>query len=167
MIRPGDVYGPGSVPWVERPLTLMRRHTFALPDGGRGIINHVYVDNLIDGIFLAVEREKIGETYAITDGVGSTCRDYFGALARAAGAPRPIAIPAPLLRAVASTRAQLLRLFGRTPDMGASSVSYLLRPGRYSIAKARRELGYEPAVDLDEGMRRVKASLDRGAGQLR
>lgn len=162
VIRPGDVYGPGSVPWVVRPLQLMARHTFALPDGGQGRINHVYVDNLIDGIFLTLERDKIGETYIISDGVGSSCRDYFGALARAGGVGQPMAVPAFLIRAAASARAKLLGLLGRTADMDASSVNYLMRPGRYSIAKARRELGYEPAVGLDEGMRRVAASLDAG-----
>jgi nucleoside-diphosphate-sugar epimerase len=159
VIRPGDVYGPGSMPWVERPVDLMRRRLFALPDGGRGILNHVYIDNLIDGLLLAIEREKVGETYAITDGVRTTCREYFDALARAAGAPRPIAIPAWLLKGVATARAGALRLLGRAPDMNASSVDYLLRPGRYSIEKARRELGYEPAIDLEAGMRRVAESL--------
>jgi nucleoside-diphosphate-sugar epimerase len=161
VIRPGDVYGPRSVPWVERPVELMRGGTFALPDGGRGILNHVHIDNLSDGILLAIEREKTGETYTLTDGARTTCREYFDALAAAAGAPRPRAIPAWLLKGVAGARAGVLRLLGRTPDMNASSVDYLLRPGRYSIDKARRELGYEPAIDLAEGMRGVAESLRR------
>jgi nucleoside-diphosphate-sugar epimerase len=36
---------------------------------------------------------------------------------------------------------------------------YLARRGTYSIEKARRLLGYEPAVALDEGMRRTEAWL--------
>jgi nucleoside-diphosphate-sugar epimerase len=40
---------------------------------------------------------------------------------------------------------------------------YFMRTGTYSIAKARRELGYEPAVDLAEGMRRTELWLrDQG-----
>src|SRR5206468_3894419 len=54
VIRPGDVYGPGSVPWIARPLAMMQKGRFFLPDGGRGVINPVYVDNLVDGIFLAM-----------------------------------------------------------------------------------------------------------------
>jgi nucleoside-diphosphate-sugar epimerase len=42
---------------------------------------------------------------------------------------------------------------------------YLARTGTYSIAKARRVLGYEPAIDLDEGMRRTEVWL-RGEGLL-
>ncbi|MGH7438015.1 MAG: NAD-dependent epimerase/dehydratase family protein, partial [Polyangiaceae bacterium] len=44
IIRPGDVYGPRSVPWVVRPYLLMKSGLFMLPDGGKGIINQVYVD---------------------------------------------------------------------------------------------------------------------------
>jgi nucleoside-diphosphate-sugar epimerase len=161
VIRPGDVYGPRSVPWVERPVELMRRRSFALPDAGRGLLNHVYIDNLIDGIFLAIERGRPGEIYTLTDGARTSCREYFDALARAAGVPPPRAIPTWLLKAIASGRAGAQRLLGRAPDMNASSVDYLLRPGRYSIEKARRELGYRPAVDLAEGMRRVAESLLR------
>jgi nucleoside-diphosphate-sugar epimerase len=39
VIRPGDVYGPGSVPWVIRPFELMRAGIFVLPSAGQGIVN--------------------------------------------------------------------------------------------------------------------------------
>ena len=42
-LRLGDVYGPGSVPWVVRPLELMRRRLFILPSGGRGVLNPVHM----------------------------------------------------------------------------------------------------------------------------
>jgi nucleoside-diphosphate-sugar epimerase len=42
---------------------------------------------------------------------------------------------------------------------------YLARTGTYSIEKARKLLGYEPAVDLDEGMRRTELWL-RAEGLL-
>ena len=75
---------PGSVPWVVRPFELLKAGLFVVPDGGRGIINHVYVDNLVDAIFLAIERDASG-AYTVTDGVGATCLDYFRPLAEAAG----------------------------------------------------------------------------------
>ena len=38
---PGDVIGVRSIPWVTRPLDLMRRRLFALPNGGRGRFNPI------------------------------------------------------------------------------------------------------------------------------
>ena len=43
--------------------------------------------------------------------------------------------------------------------VGGDTVDYLLRRHTYSIAKARRVLGYEPTVGLDEGMARCEAWL--------
>ena len=44
VVRPGDVYGPHSNPWTERPVAALRAGTFALPGDGGGVITPVYVD---------------------------------------------------------------------------------------------------------------------------
>jgi nucleoside-diphosphate-sugar epimerase len=155
VIRPGDVYGPGSIPWVVRPFELMRAGLFVLPSGGRGIINHVYVDNLVDAILLAVERD-VSDVYTVTDGVGRTCLEYFRPIAQAAGRPRIRTAPARLLRATFSVVHAAATLVGREPPAAPSAVDYLMRPHAYSIRKARIDLGYEPAVDFREGMGRVR-----------
>jgi nucleoside-diphosphate-sugar epimerase len=46
VIRAGDVYGPESLPWIVRPVGLMRQKLFACVNDGKGVINHLYVDNL-------------------------------------------------------------------------------------------------------------------------
>ena len=69
------------------------------------------------------------------------------------------AAPTPVVLAMAAT-------VGRTSDeVTPDGVRYLARKGTYSIEKARSMLGYEPAVDLDEGMRRSEEWL-RGEGLL-
>jgi nucleoside-diphosphate-sugar epimerase len=158
VIRPGDVYGPGSIPWVVRPFDLIKAGLFILPSGGRGMVNHVYVDNLIDAVFLAVERDASG-VYTVTDGVAATCLAYFRPIAEAAGRPRIRTAPAGLLRATFSAVQVAARLVGREPPAAPSAVDYLMRPHAYSIEKVRRELGYVPAVGFGEGMRRVREWL--------
>ena len=78
VIRAGDVYGARSRPWVLRPLDLMRKRIFFLIDGGRGTMNHVHVDNLLDGVFAALDRRASGEAFNVTDGAHTTFADYFG-----------------------------------------------------------------------------------------
>ena len=48
VIRPGDVYGPASRPWVILPLEAIRRRQLVLPARGRGLISPVYVDDRVD-----------------------------------------------------------------------------------------------------------------------
>ena len=97
-IRPGDVYGPNSMPWVMRPLDLMKRGFFALPDGGNGKINLTYVDNLAHGVYLAIEEKAYGEAFNITDGETLTWKEYFTRLADAGGHTHPMVLPAFLLK---------------------------------------------------------------------
>jgi nucleoside-diphosphate-sugar epimerase len=165
VIRPGEVYGPGSGPWVVRPLDLMRRGRFFLVNGGRGVLNTLYVDNLIDAILLAVERDAWGEIFNVTDGRTVTCREYFDRLTAAAGLRRPWSLPAAVLRPAAYLLAGLQRLLGREQDFSPDAIRFVTRKHAYSIAHARRRLGYEPRVDLDEGMRRTARWLrDNGLG---
>lgn len=157
VIRPGDVYGPASIPWVVRPLQAIQRGVFMIPDGGRGILNHVYVDNLIDGIFAAIDREADG-AFNVSDGVRTTFADYFGRLARLVG-KRVRTLPAPLLRVLIRVVGTVERMTGRNPTALPESIAFVNRKGLYSIEKARTQLGYVPQVDLDEGFSRVETWL--------
>lgn len=161
VIRPGDVYGPGSVPWIARPLAMLKKRQLLLPKHGRGVINHVYVDNLVDGILLALEEGCFGEAINIADGEASSCADYFGQLAKRAGLPGPTPVATPLMRGLVWIMAGLYRLGLSADEVGPDTVRSLSRPHVYSIAKARRLLGYEPRVKLAEGLRRSQSFIEQ------
>jgi nucleoside-diphosphate-sugar epimerase len=152
IIRAGDVYGPGAYSWILQPLELMQAKEFALVNGGRGIINHVYVDNLIDGVFLAAETESYSQTFNITDGSKTTFKEFYNRLAEIAGEPKPKSMPAIALKAVAKARGKEAGIFPETID-------FLARSHTYSIEKASRVLGYQPRISLDEGMTRTATWL--------
>ncbi len=162
LIRPGDVYGPGSVPWVVRPLELMRRGLFLLIDGGRGIMNHVHVDNLIDGIFLALEREATGQAFTLTDGAETTFREYFTRLGKLVGRSRFPSLPAPAARLAFAAMARTAKALGRKPIAEPEAIRFVTRPHPYSIERARSWLGYEPRIGLDEGMAELAGWAARG-----
>lgn len=166
IIRPGDVYGPGSVPWVLKPLDAIRSGQFLLPAMGRGIHSPVYVDDLVAGVLLALRApEAAGHVFTIAGPRGVRTDDYFGHLFRMLGRRGPIGIPTPVGVALAHSADRFNRLRGKRSDVNAISMRYLARRGTYSIEKARTVLGYEPAVDLDEGMRRTEEWL-RAGGHL-
>jgi nucleoside-diphosphate-sugar epimerase len=74
-------------------------------------------------------------------------------------------LPAPLARTIAAAGGRIEKRLGRDTEMSAASMDYLTKRGAYSIEKARRVLGYEPKVSLDEGMRRCEEWL-RSEGLL-
>jgi len=165
VIRPGDVYGAGSQQWVRRPLASIRRGLFMLPDGGRGVMNHVHVDNLIDGVWLALAADACGEAFNITDDAATPCRVFYDYHRRMAGKRTVPTLPAPILRLLLRRALPALAPLGIEPPAKPAVVDFLTRRHKISCAKARDQLGYHPRIDLDTGMRRVAAEL-RAEGEV-
>jgi 2-alkyl-3-oxoalkanoate reductase len=142
VIRPGDVYGPGSTPWVIRPLEMMRAGRFFLPSPGDGVMTPVFIDDLVDAIVRALrEPRAAGRAYTVWDGSPVPAREYFEKLGG-----RPVrTLPAGLLRAAA------LAL-----GIGPGAVTYVTRRAAFPNARAREELGWRPRTTLDEGMARTR-----------
>ncbi|ODG99969.1 oxidoreductase [Nostoc sp. KVJ20] len=161
IIRAGDVYGPGSIPWIVRPILMMRQKEFVYVNDGRGVINHVYIDNLIDAIFLAIEKETYGEIFNITDGQETSWKEYFTYLVEMAGTPTPISLPKDELQLLIKLRSQGQKLFGKKADILPESIDFITRPYAYSIAKAESLLDYKPKIDLQEGMQRIQEWLQK------
>jgi nucleoside-diphosphate-sugar epimerase len=159
VVRPGDVYGTNGAQWIRRPLEMIRKYQFALPDGGRGVINHVHVDNLIDGIFLALEKDARGEAFNLTDGVATSCVDFYRYHARMAGVAFVPRLPAGVLKRMLQITEWVLKPLGIKPPARAAAVQFLNRRNRISIDKAARQLGYVPRIGLEAGMRGIAAAL--------
>ena len=160
IVRPGDVYGPRSRGWTVLPVKMIKAGQMVLPDGGPGQIGPVYVDNLVDGVVLAADSaDAVGEIFTIADGYAVDIGDFFGHYARMLGKPPPRTLPTAAARAIAAAGGLIEKALGRDTEMSAASIDYLAKRGSYSIEKARRVLGYEPKVGLDEGMRRCEEWL--------
>ncbi|RDH78749.1 NAD(P)-dependent oxidoreductase [Mycolicibacterium moriokaense] len=156
VIRPGDVWGPGSI-WVRSPIAEMRKKTgFPLPNGGNGIFSPVYIDNFVDALTLAVASEDAaGQVFNISDGLGVRCGDFFARMAAMCdGTVRtlPIGVAAP----AAEILGAVLRKLGQKTDLAAGTMWLLNRTGTFSIEKAQKVLGYQPLVSIDDGMARVE-----------
>ncbi|MCC5949791.1 MAG: NAD-dependent epimerase/dehydratase family protein [Nitriliruptoraceae bacterium] len=152
VLRPGDVYGPGSRPWVVLPLTYLAAGQGVLPARGRGLLAPVHVDDVVDAIARAGRvPQAAGQVLLVTAGQGVACRDYLGRLGALVGrTPRclPTAIAAP----AAATLGAVSRARGRPSELSPASTRLLTRTGTFRIDRARRILGYEPRVDLATGM---------------
>jgi nucleoside-diphosphate-sugar epimerase len=160
VVRPGDVYGPGSRPWTMLPLAEIRADRFALPAMGRSVFSPVFVENLVDGVVLAIDEPRAaGQVYVLSDGVGITTREFFGHYFRMLGKRGPICLPTPVALSLAKLNQLAYRFREGTTEVNPDTVHYMTRRGTYSIEKARRELGYEPRVSLAEGMERTEKWL--------
>jgi nucleoside-diphosphate-sugar epimerase len=157
VVRPGDVYGPRSVPWALRPLELAKAGQLAVPGGGEARMLPVYIDDLADAVVLALGRGEPGEAYtAWNDAEEVTFEEFFNRFAEMSGGRSARRLPAAALRAVGRAMESVDALRRRPPSMTRHSVVLIDRRGSVSAARLRA-LGWEPQVSFEEGMRRTEA----------
>jgi nucleoside-diphosphate-sugar epimerase len=165
VVRPGDVYGPRSRVWAVIPAELIKARRFTLPGGGRGIHSPIYIDNLVDAVVLAAaSKDAVGQVFTLSDGIGVPYREFFAPYAQLVGR-RLITLPSPVAIGAAAVIQRVARLAPGDNEINPGSARYLLRKGTYSNAKARRVLGWEPRVGVEEGQQRTIAWLrEQGYG---
>lgn len=154
VIRPGDVYGPGSVPWTLRPLEMARAGQLAVPGRGDGLMLPLYIDDLAEAVVLALASGEPGDAYAVWDDRARvTFEEHFNRLARFVGAREARRLPRPVLELAGMAAEGWAKLRGKPPALTAGAMTFIDRRGLVSAAKARDQLGWEPHVSYEEGMR--------------
>jgi nucleoside-diphosphate-sugar epimerase len=161
VLRPGFVYGPRDRAVIPAILERMKHGRVHFLGGDQRVLNTIYVGNLVDAVFLAVDNpQAVGQIYNLTDGEAVTRERFFGAIADGLGVPRSRQL---LPRWVAGILVRILRRQIRragpngNPWLTQARFKFLLLNLDFSIDKAKRELGYRPRVSFDEGMRETMA----------
>ncbi len=86
VIQPTVVYGPFGPAWTVRTFSELSTGRVMLIDGGDGLCNVVYVDDIVQGLRLAALRdEAIGEAFLISGPEPVTWREFYAAHERILG----------------------------------------------------------------------------------
>jgi nucleoside-diphosphate-sugar epimerase len=162
VVRPTNVYGPGSRPWVHSVVAMLKTGAPLLIGGGEFNAGLVHVDNVVDVFVRAASTDAaIGRVYNACDGSDVTWKRYFSDLAALVGAKPPKSIPrvAARIGAYAGEAAwRSLSLKGR-PPLTREAVNLVGSHHRVPIERARTELGYVPTTEYAAGIESVAAYL--------
>jgi nucleoside-diphosphate-sugar epimerase len=166
VVRPGAIYGPGETRFLKL-FRAIARGRYAIVGSGRTLYHPVYIDDLVDGFLLALERpEAVGESFLVCGpsyvsqaGLASLIAKHTG------GRVLPFRIPARPIQWAGDLVEAVCVPLGIEPPLHRRRVDFWTKSRAFTIDKARRLLGYEPKVDLDEGVRRT-AAFYREAGWL-
>jgi nucleoside-diphosphate-sugar epimerase len=131
-----------------------------LIDGGRHLCKPLYIDNLVDGLTLCASSDAaVGQAFNFSDGAPVTWSQFFGAYAQMLGASKLPSLPYPLAWLVAIAFEAREKLTGKPASLNRRVLRSLTSNNSFSNQKAQAVLGWQPRVDLSEGMRRTAAWL--------
>jgi nucleoside-diphosphate-sugar epimerase len=162
IVRPANVYGPNSGPWVNEICEHLKLGTPSLVNGGNTNAGLVYVDNVVDIILAAFFQDAAkGRAYNACDELDVTWRDYFSALANIIGAPKPRSIPAWAARKGATLFEAVWRKakLKSRPPLTHEALNLIGSHHRIPTQRARNELGVSPRVNYTQGMSEVRRYL--------
>src|SRR5207342_79041 len=126
VLRYGLFYGPDAASTLEM-MAMAKRRMLPRIRGDRSLLPCIHVDDAASATVAALERAPAGSTYDIVDDEPVSFSTIVQAVAEAAGAPAPIALPLWVPRLVAPYMARMIAL--RLP---------------LSNAQARLDLGWRP-----------------------
>lgn len=170
VVRPGIVYGPGDTyGMVTNMARLIARRRFVRVGRGWNRVQLLYADDLARGLFSALTSPAAdGQTFIFAGREQVTLRRLTALIARTLGARLPpTGVPEAGVRIIASVLEQYAKIRGSSvePFVTHSKVNLMTRDYLYDTGKARALLGFEPAVDVGEGIARTMAWL-RASGLL-
>jgi len=159
ILRPRAVFGARDAAIVPRIAAVARSGIFPLPGGGTAWTDVTYVENVVSAVerALACERRLEGRAFNISNGEPIQVRDLIRRLLKSLNLrARLITMPRGVTMALAALceQAARLRRTQREPRLTSYGVGLLAYSQTLSIAAARKDLGYEPAISIDEGLDR-------------
>ena len=170
-LRPRGIWGPGDTQLFPRLVQWTREGRLARLGKGDPLQDFSFVDNVVDAHLLAAERLESapevvgGRAYFLSDGAPIGCWTMVDKVLRTAhlnGPTKtvPLAV-ARFLGAAMETWWAMFRLQSE-PRLNRFKVAALTEPCWFDISAARADLGYEPRVGLDEGLRRLRGWVNDG-----
>jgi nucleoside-diphosphate-sugar epimerase len=156
VLRPGLVYGPRDGHNLPQMIRALRKGGFAFIRSRDNVLPIVYVGDMIQAMRRAARTPAArGRAYHITDGSRTRIGEFIDCLAELLGCPRPqkvLPFAVPYLGCLVFETLAALRLYrGRAP-ISRTGMNYLGYSRVIDIARARRELGYEPRIAYRDGL---------------
>lgn len=155
-VRPDVIYGTRDRQFVPRIARLLQTGFAPLIDGGRSTLAIVHAANVADGAIRAATNEGAGgQAYNLANDYDVTVREFFELGAQGLGKRvRLLPVPLGIANSVFAAAMGVVRIVsrGKASVLSNASLSMITRDNPFSSDRARRELGWAPAVRPEHGV---------------
>ena len=158
IFRPAGIYGPGDLRFLK-VFRGVQRGRFPMFGSGEVTYHFTYIDDLVDGIRLCgTHPDAVGGTFILGGDEFISLNDFVALVADAVGgrAPRMHLPLGPLLLAAKACET-VCRPLGIDPPLHVRRCEFYMKARAFDNAKAKQVLGFQPRIDMAEGVRRTAA----------
>ena len=159
IIRLPLVYGPelSKSSRVLMFLELISKGLFRIIGDGYNLLSLCYIDNLIHGVLLAEKEQRAeGQIYFLADARPYTINEIAESIAKEEGKQLPIPhMPFWGANILSMGLSLPSKLFGFTSPLTRNTVKELKNNWFVDIKKAKSQLGYQPIVELKDGVKKT------------
>ena len=155
ILRPTGVYGPRERDYFLMAKSIKQHVDFAVGYRPQDI-TFVYVADVVQAVFLALERDVVHEAFFLSDGQVYDSRRFSDLLQQEMGTRGVLHIKAPLwfLRAVCTMSGTVNRWLGKLTTLNMDKYHILSqRNWQCDIEPTRQRLGYDPQWPLERGVK--------------
>jgi len=158
-IRPRAIFGPGDTTILPRLIDRLQSGRLPVIGDARNESDMTYIDNVVDALLLCAESpdSTLGKKYNITNGQPVRMWEMIKKLTAELGIPYPKRqVPYWVVDGIAGGMEIAYSLIPGQPEppLTRYSVAVICRSTTLDISAARRDLGYEPRVSIEEGFER-------------
>lgn len=169
VIRPAWVYGP-RCPRTAKLIRAIGKGRFIMFGPGQTWRHPVYISDAVRGLELAAQAETApGQIYFIAGEQPVTIGELASQIGRLLNVKTPRLHLPLLLGKLAGYGAEMaFKPLGQSPPISRRSIDFFLKDNAYDISKAKRELGFQPQVDLQTGLTQtIELLKEQSHGPLR
>ena len=154
LFRPSGAYGPRDLRFLKLFKAINRR-LFVMVGSGETFCHLVYIDDLIEGILLCgTKQTAIGNAYILAGDEPVTLNQLANLVAEVLGVRPPrLRVPFAPVYLAGLVCAAICKPLGLQPPLSRRRVNFFRVSKAFDISKAKRELGFNPKIDLETGLR--------------
>ena len=156
ILRPTGVYGPREKDYFLMAQSIKQHVDFAA-GWSQQDITFVYVQDVVQAVFLALKQTQSGKAYFLSDGEVYESATFSRLIRKELGNPWWLRITAPiwLLRTICAIGDKWGQMTGTISALNNDKFHILAqRNWRCDVDSAVQDLGYHPEVKLEEGVKR-------------
>lgn len=153
IVRISETYGPGD----QRLLKLfkaIKKNVFFMIGKGQNMHHLIYIDDLVQGLFLsATVEEAIGKVLILAGREPLTSNDMVALIAKQLRTKIPkCRLPLPLLLILAFIIEGILRPLGIQPPIHRRRMDFFRKSFAFSQTEPQKVLGFTPSVGFEQGV---------------